>query len=182
MSFTGHTAGFLDLPRVIALLIALSACVTDVRSRRIPNVLTFGSAAAALAFGLASGGFQGLGWAAAGWAVGAVLFFPLFALGGLGAGDVKLLAALGAWLGPGLAVWVALLAALAGGPLAVAVALSRGYARQALGNLWGLLTYWRVLGLRPHPGLTLESAPSTTPRLPYALPIAAGLMVTLWLH
>jgi prepilin peptidase CpaA len=175
-------SGLLDVPRTAAVVVALIACVTDVRSRRIPNVLTFGAAAGALGFGLAGGGFAGLGWAAAGWAVGAVLFFPLFALGGLGAGDVKLLAALGAWLGPGLALWVALSAAIAGGPLAVAVALSRGYAGQALGNLWGLLTYWRVSGVRPHPGLTLESAPSTTPRLPYALPIAAGLMVTLWLH
>jgi prepilin peptidase CpaA len=182
MSPTDHAAAFLDLPRMVALVVALSACVTDVRSRRIPNVLTFGAAAAALVFGLASGGFAGLGWAIAGWTVGAGLFFPLFALGGLGAGDVKLLAALGAWLGPGLTVWVALWGAIAGGPLAIVVALSRGYARQALGNLWGLLTYWRVIGLQPHPGLTLESAPSTTPRLPYALPIAAGLMVTLWLH
>ena len=172
----------MDLPRIATIVIALIACVTDVRSHRISNVLTFGAAAGALGFGLANGGFAGLGWAVAGWAVGAALFFPLFALGGLGAGDVKLLAALGAWLGPGLAVWVALWAAVAGGPLAVAAALSRGYARRAFSNLWGLLTYWSVVGLRPHPGLTLESASTSTPRLPYALPIAAGLMVTLWLH
>jgi prepilin peptidase CpaA len=172
----------MDVPQVAALGVALAGCVADIKSRRIPNVLTFGAAAGALGFALVTGGLVGLGWSAAGWAVGAALFLPFFALGGLGGGDVKLVAALGAWLGPGPAVWLVLWSALAGGPLALVVALSRGYAKQAVGNLWGLLTYWRVAGIRPHPGLTLESAPANAPRLPYALPIAAGLVVTLWLH
>ena len=172
----------MDFPRVAALIVALAACVFDVKSRRIPNVLTFGAASGAMGFALAKGGLIALGWSAAGWAVGAALYLPFFALGGIGGGDVKLLAALGAWLGPGPAVWLALWSALAGGPMAVIVALTRGYTGQAFGNLWGLLTYWRVVGIRPHPGLTLESAPAAAPRLPYALPIAVGLMVTLWLH
>jgi hypothetical protein len=69
---------------------------------------------------------------------------------------------------------------LAGGPIAVLVALWKGYLGRALGNLWGLLMFWRVAGLRPHPTLTLES--SGAPRLPYAVPIAAGLVMTLWLR
>jgi prepilin peptidase CpaA len=77
-------------------------------------------------------------------------------------------------------VWVALFAALAGGPLALLVAASHGYLRRAFTNLWGLLMYWRVAGLEPHPALTLESGGA--PRLPYALPIAAGLVMTLWLR
>ncbi len=170
----------MTFPHVAALIVACVACVFDLRTRRIPNALTLGSAAGAFGYHLAGAGWQGLGLAAGGWAVAFLLFLPLFALRGLGGGDVKLVAGLGAWLGPGPAVWLCLFTAVAGGPLAIAVALSRGYLSRAFSNIWGLLTFWRVAGLQPHPTLTLESAGG--PRLPYALPIAAGLMVTLWLR
>jgi prepilin peptidase CpaA len=107
------------------------------------------------------------------------LFLPFFVLRGIGGGDVKLLAALGAWLGPMSAVWLAFWSAIAGGVFALAVALASGYTGRAFQNVWGMLSYWRVMGLQPHPGVTLESAPG--PRLPYSLPIAAGLGLTLWL-
>ena len=89
------------------MLVGLAACVTDFRSRRIPNVLTFGASAAAVVFSGVTNGWAGLGWALAGWGVGCALFLPWFLLGGMGAGDVKLLAALGAWAGPGTALWIA---------------------------------------------------------------------------
>jgi prepilin peptidase CpaA len=170
------------LPQLAPLLIAAVACITDLRSRRIPNWLTFGGAAGAVGFFLVAQGSSGLLRALGGWAIGLAMFLPLFILRGIGGGDVKLVAALGAWVGPMSALWLALYAAIAGGPLALGVALFRGYARQALENLWGLIGYWRLAGLRPHPGLTLDTAPASAPRLPYALPIAVGLVVTLWLR
>jgi len=156
------------------------ASAFDLATRRVPNVLTFGTAAAALIFGLVTQGSSGLGWALAGWAVGCTLFLPWFLLGGMGAGDVKLLAGLGAWLGPMGALWAALYAGLIGGPLALIVAASSGYMKQSFTNLWGLLMFWRVMGIRPLPDLTLRTAQS--PRLPYALPIAAGAGLALWLR
>src|SRR5262245_22884844 len=105
----------LEIRIVAVLIVAVAAAVCDVRSRRIPNVLTFGAAATALIFGLATTGLSGLGLSAAGWLVGAALFFPFFVLGGMGAGDVKLLAALGAWIGPAVVVWLAIFTAMAGG-------------------------------------------------------------------
>jgi prepilin peptidase CpaA len=170
----------MTLPQGAALLVALAGCVTDIRSSRIPNVLTFGATAGAFGYFLFGQGLSGLGWSAAGCAVGLVAFLPLFALRGIGGGDVKLLAALGAWIGPGAAVWLALFAALAGGPLAIVVAMSKGYLGRAFSNLWGLLMFWRVQGIRPHPVLSLEN--TNAPRLPYALPIACGLVMTLWLR
>ncbi len=168
------------VPQALALVTALGGCATDLWARRVPNVLTFGTAAAALAFHAIDGGWPAFGWAAAGWLTGLVLFLPFFALGGIGGGDVKLLAGLGAWLGPGATIWLALYAAVAGGILAILVSLATGYLREAFRNVWGLLTFWRVVGFQPHPGLTLESAGA--PRLPYAVPIAAGLVVTIWLQ
>lgn len=163
-----------------AILVAVAGCVTDLRSRRIPNLLTFGAAAGAAGYHFGGAGLAGLGLAAGGWLVGGLMFLPLFALRGLGGGDVKLMAALGAWLGPGAAVWLALYTALAGGVFALVVALGRGYTRQAFRNVWSILSYWRIVGIRTHPVLTIDSAGAV--RLPYALPIAVGVVVTLWLQ
>ena len=167
-----------SFPVIAAVVVALVAVVFDVRTRRIPNFLTFGGAAAAMAYAVFAGGLPALGWAVAGWVLGAALFFPFFALRGMGAGDVKLLAALGAWLGPGAAVWVAIYASMAGGVLAVFVALSHGYLRQAVANVWLMLMQWRVLGLRPLSGFTLSDTKSM--RLAYAIPISIGVLCTLW--
>ncbi len=167
------------VPPIAAGVLSLTACLFDLKQRRIPNVLTFGGAAVALAFSLWTGGFAGLVMAAAGWAVGLLAFLPIFALRGIGGGDVKLLAALGAWIGPGQAVWLALWTALSGGVFALVVAGLHNYGGQAFRNVWGMLSYWRVMGLGPHPGLTLETSPG--PKLPYSIPIAAGLGLTLWL-
>src|SRR6185436_6179405 len=106
---------FLDIRGVVVLVVALVAVACDVRTRRIPNWLTFGAAAAARAYGAFAAGLPRVGTSAAGWLAGAALFFPFFALGGMGAGDVKLLAALAAWLGPAESVWLAMFAAAAGG-------------------------------------------------------------------
>ena len=143
--------------QLVVLVVALVAVVFDVRTRRIPNWLTFGAALAASASTRRStAGLPGVGIAAAGWLAGAALFFPFFALGGMGAGDVKLLAALGAWLGPAESVWLAIFAAMAGGVLGLVVALARGYLRTAISNLWLMLMHWRTQGLEPVPGLTLK--------------------------
>lgn len=168
----------LSAQALAALFVALAATVCDVRTRRIPNVLTVAAAAAALGFGLVTNGAWGLGMSAAGWLVGAALFFPFFALGGMGAGDVKLLAALGAWLGPGDALWLAIFASIAGGVMAAIVSLYHGYLRQAAINVWLMLLQWRTAGPGPIPGMTLRD--SRGPRLAYAIPIAAGLVFTLW--
>jgi prepilin peptidase CpaA len=170
----------LSVSDTAVLLIGGAACVTDFRSRRIPNVLTIGASVAALVFGALSGGLVGAAWSTAGWAVGCALFLPWFVLGGMGAGDVKLLAALGAWAGPSSAVWIALYAGLAGGILALVVSLAKGYLGESLRNVWGLLMFWRIAGVRPHPELTLGAGKG--PRLPYAFPITVGAMAVLWLR
>ena len=163
----------------VGTLLAL-ACVTDLRTRRIPNVLTFSAAAGAVLFHLATGGWQAAGWSIVGLFVGALLFLPMFALRGMGAGDVKLLAAVGAWLGPGQVAMVALATSLVGGVMAIVVALAYGYLRKALTNIYLLLAHWRVMGVSPLPAVTLEQA--SGPRLAYALPIAIGTVVTLCLN
>lgn len=165
-------------PQVAALIVGVIACATDLRAARIPNPLTFAAAGLALVFHVAMPGGAGLQVALLGLLAGLLVFFPFFALGAMGAGDVKLMAALGAWLGWQAAINVALYGAIAGGVLAVVVAVRHGYLRTAVRNVRNLLVHWWLTGVRPLPELTLEHGKGL--RLPYALPIMAGLMVTLW--
>jgi prepilin peptidase CpaA len=104
----------------------LVATAIDLRTRRIPNVVTALMAAAGIA--LAVTGASGLSLAAvgAGVALGLCLMMPGHLLGATGAGDVKLMGAVGALLGPGLIVRAFLFTALAGGVLALLVAARRG--------------------------------------------------------
>lgn len=177
---TGLPAALPDANTVAAVVLGIWATASDLRTRRIPNSLTFGAAALAFMFFLATGGLNALASSLAGWGVGLALFLPFFLLGGMGAGDVKLLAAFGAWLGPWGVVWAALYGAIAGGVLAIALALGSGYLREALRNLWGLFLFWRAEGVQAHPELTLANGKG--PRLAYALPITIGMVAALWLR
>ena len=113
------------MPQLVVLSLGLAAAVvTDVRTRRIPNWLT--GAIAAAGFGMAFGGgtVTPLG-AALGLLVGLLLMMPGHVIGATGAGDVKLMAAVGAMVGPGTVVTAFAFTAIAGGVLAVAVAIRR---------------------------------------------------------
>jgi len=161
-----------------AVATACIACAYDVSSSRIPNPLTFAAASLAIVFHVFAPSGEGLSHAFLGLVVGLLVFFPLFALGAMGAGDVKLMAAVGAWIGVSSIIYVGLYGSVAGGILALVVAIRRRYLGTLLSNLKALGMYWWIEGVKPFPALTLESTKSL--RLPYALAIAAGLAVTLW--
>jgi prepilin peptidase CpaA len=103
----------------------LVATVVDLRSRRIPNLLT--GAMAVTGLGLAAAGVSGISPVASliGAALGMGLMMPGYKLGATGAGDVKLMASVGAIVGPGMVVMAFLFTSLAGGVLAIAIALQR---------------------------------------------------------
>lgn len=104
---------------------ALIASIVDIRTRKIPNALT--ATMAGIGLGLAATGISGLSvWASmAGFALGLALMMPGHLLGATGAGDVKLMAAVGAVVGPATVITAFLFAAVAGGVLAVVIAARR---------------------------------------------------------
>lgn len=104
---------------------ALIAAIVDIRTRKIPNALT--ATMAGIGLGLAATGLSGLSvWASmAGFALGLALMMPGHLLGATGAGDVKLMAAVGAVVGPATVITAFLFAAVAGGVLAVVIAARR---------------------------------------------------------
>jgi prepilin peptidase CpaA len=151
----------------------------DVRSRRIPNWLVFGSAAVGVAINaLPIVGALGVWQAAGGWALGLALLMPMYALKTLGAGDVKLMAAIGALIGP-QAVFGAMLASLlAGGVLALAVSAYHGTLLQMTSNSYHLMLNSLMRGVTgQRPDIDAPAAPSG--KLPYAIAIAAGTVLYL---
>jgi prepilin peptidase CpaA len=160
-----------------AIMIAGIACITDLRSRRISNRLILTGMFTGAALNLCFGGWQALGWSLLGALLGLALFFPFFALGGMGAGDVKLLGCLGCILGPKDLMGVALVGALVGGLMALGVAAANGRLLSTLKGCASLVAFWLAGGLKPSPVLHLDS-PDTL-KIPYAVPVAAGTLVVL---
>jgi prepilin peptidase CpaA len=170
----------LTLAELVVVAIATAAAACDLRTRRIPNALTFSAAAAGLIYHVVTGGTSAGLSSVGGLLIGALPLFFQFALGGMGAGDVKLMGALGAWLGPLPAFWLVLYSGIAGGAMALVIAISHNYLKQACHNLLSLFFYWQVAGLKPMPALTL--AEGNGPKLAYAVPILAGTVATCWLR
>lgn len=142
----------------------------DVRSRRIPNALTVAGLVAALVL-RGSLGLSPLVEGVAGAGLGLALALVPFALGMLGGGDVKLLAAVGAFMGPGRLIGAFLAIALVGGALALWEALRRRAACEMMSRSFAVvknLALFGRFGYRP----TLESENAMT--VPYGVAIAVG--------
>lgn len=97
-----------------------TAAILDQRSQRIPNWLSYGGLVLALCLHGFGDGLEGLKLALSGAAIGGGMLLPLWLLGGLAAGDVKLMAAVGAFLGPAAAAFATAATLVAGGILGAA--------------------------------------------------------------
>jgi len=151
----------------------------DVTKRRIPNWLVLVGLLAGVACSIWATQAAGprLGESLLGALTGLVLLLPLYYLGAIGAGDAKLMAAIGAFLSPVQVVGAALLTFVAGGLLSLAAALWSRSLPRVLGNL-------RLMGMvvasGRASGMSLRDV-KTTGRLPYATAIAVGTGVQVWL-
>jgi prepilin peptidase CpaA len=157
-----------------ALITATTGAVQDVRARRIPNWLTYGSLVAGLGVRTWWLGWHGLAQGAEGMLLGGGVFFLFFLVRGMGAGDVKLMGAVGAWVGIWPAVLVMVYTAFAG--LGIAVFYMVFYRRvgSTIGNVGELLRFHLTSGVKPHPEINLQDPGAM--RMPYGLAIAAGTL------
>ncbi len=169
---------------VMALLLAV-AVASDLRDRRIPNrLILLGLACAALLHGwaLAAGlpPQAGAAWWApgAGLVAGGALLMPLYLVRACGAGDVKLMAMVGAFTGAATVLHAALYTLILGGVLSLVFMVVQGVSAQVLANVRFLLTDW-MLKLRSGQSAPLPAMAVTAARLPYALAIASGSLVAL---
>ena len=102
----------------IAIVLGCAAAAEDLRRRSISNWISLSGIAGGLIYHTVRHGLRGLGVAAAGAAIGFAIFLVVYAMGGMGGGDLKLMAAFGAILGPAGIFTAALLAAILGGLMA----------------------------------------------------------------
>ncbi|HYD95492.1 MAG TPA: A24 family peptidase [Noviherbaspirillum sp.] len=164
-------------PRSATLLALLAiAAVSDYRSYRIPNWLTFGGAAFALLYSAYVPFVPGLGflWALGGLALGLVLLLPAYAFRVMGAGDVKLMAMCGAFLGVDHIIPAVLLSFIVGGAAAIGTALyRRALVRMAsnVKDIGKIVMMSAATGVLP--GGALKGIASVG-KLPYGVCIAAG--------
>ncbi len=160
------------------LFVLAVATFTDLRSRRIPNWLVLPFLLAGLVVSGWLHGWHGILQSVSGLALGAVLFGVLCFMGGMGMGDVKLCAAIGAWIGPGQLVTALVVTGIAGGVMALGWAIAGGFLGDLFKGTGDLIFGFKERGLRPHPELVLDNPLAR--KMPYAPAIAIGTLVSFF--
>lgn len=168
----------MDAARLIGLIALMAVAVLhDIRERKIPNRIVVTGTLFGLASSLLPGGI-GIVQSIGGLGLGLVMLLPMYALRAMGAGDVKLMAGAGAFLGINATFFAALLTFVLGGVLALLYSAHGGTLGQTMGNLKTFL-YHSVArvsgGSLPNAG----EMPVAQARMPYSLAIAAGVSTYL---
>jgi len=163
----------LNILLIVPLFILLGTAVcSDIRSHRIPNLyLLFGGVAAAVGQIWLSGVAGLISWTG-GLAVGLLCFLPLYSFGGMAAGDVKLIAVVGSYLGISGAFWAVVFSLMAGTVLGLGILL---YKKQLFRSLQ---RYWAIASLRAYIDPSVDDA--ARQRFPYAIAILFGSLISVY--
>jgi len=179
------------LPLLLLFSLLGAAVWHDVRARRIPNAVVFPGMLAAFAlhallpagqglFGPQVGGL-GLLQSLGGFGLGLALLLPMYALRLMGAGDVKLLAMVGAFVGASQIMTVGLVTLVAGGVLALAFAAWQGSLRRLVGNAYHMAMHSAFSALAGSIAAPVTPPQAASGRLPYAIAIAtATVACVVW--
>ena len=159
--------------RFLCVVLVVAAYI-DGKQLRVPNWLTYPLVLSGLVFNTWVNGFSGLGDALLGTAVGLLCLLPLYAVGGMGAGDVKLMAGLGAWLGAVVTFYAFCVSTVVGAVMAVAMVLYKRKFKHHYANFLMIFVEWmQVRDPRELSKMAAERKPSML-LLPYGIPICIG--------
>jgi prepilin peptidase CpaA len=153
------------------------AAVIDGYQLKVPNWLTYPFIISGWIYSAAFSGFsgwEGLGYSLAGTAVGLALLLPPYAIGGMGAGDVKLLAGVGAWMWPSVTFYAFAVSTIVGAIIAIGMVLWTKSWEKHRSQFWGIFN--EIITIKD-PEKLAEIAAERKPRmflLPYGIPIAIG--------
>jgi prepilin peptidase CpaA len=166
--------------QICAVAVVLAAAWFDARERRIPNLVVL--LGLILGFGLNTFLYewQGMAFAAKGFGLALLIYFPLFLLRAMGAGDAKLMAALGSLFGASNWFGVFLLTAMLGGLAGVAVLLARRRLSSGLSNVGFLVSRLIVLEAPYMTNSQLDVTSSKALRMPHGVIILGGVLGFLW--
>lgn len=164
-------AGQQILAAILLLGLLAIAVASDLRRHRIPNVLILAGLFLAFSLQAYSHGLAGMGEAAIGLLIGFVIFLPLYAMGGMAAGDVKLMAMAGSFLTPNHAIWMVFFSLMAGSVCGLVIILMRGQLVLTLSR------YWLMLATRSHIAPAADEVAAKP--FPYSLAIFLGVLAAL---
>jgi prepilin peptidase CpaA len=166
------------IPTLVVFLAVSLAAVTDLRRFKVSNVLTFFLLVSGLVFHAVTGGWSGFGLAAAGAAFGFFVLLSPYLAGGMGAGDVKLLTGVGAWLGMAMTYKVVIASALAGGLYALVLMIASGRARETWIGIKKIVSKSKLTQSE-----SVQSVAQQENRhrrlVPFAAMVAVGLLATI---
>lgn len=162
------------------LVVLAIATFTDVRTCRIPNWLVLPFLVAGVAVSGWTHGWHGVGQSLLGIGLGTIVLGFFCWMGGMGMGDLKLCAAVGAWIGPAQLLVALVLTGIAGGIMALCWAIGGGFVGELLDGTGELIFGLRKRGFRPHPELVLNNP--LTRKMPYAPAIAIGTLISFFSH
>jgi prepilin peptidase CpaA len=160
--------------QALLLLGVIPAAVIDLRIRRVPNWLTLTAASLGIALNCFLFETAGLWMSVKGIGLAMLIYFPLYMLRGMGAGDVKLMAAIGAIAGPANWLGILFLTACFGAVAAIVLVVAKGLVRRTVDNMWLLLVSLvnRQAPYTAYPQLDVQTDKGA--RLPHAAVIACG--------
>ncbi|MDR3750930.1 MAG: A24 family peptidase [Terracidiphilus sp.] len=160
------------------LIVLAVASFTDLRSRRIPNWLVFPFLLAGIVVSGWLHGWQGIGQSFAGLGLGLLIYGFIFWLGGMGAGDVKLCAAIGAWIGPGQLFMALIITGMIGGIMVLCWAAFGGFLKELFTGTGDLVFGWKQRGMHRDPELALTNPLKR--KMAYAPAIAIGTLISFF--
>ncbi|MDA7977305.1 MAG: prepilin peptidase [Pirellulales bacterium] len=172
-----QTALIDNWPIWVVTVVLVVAAVIDGWKLKVPNWVTFPFIISGWIYMGVADGWSGFGYSLLGTTVGLGLLLPLYAIGGMGAGDVKLLAGVGAWVGSMITLWAFCLSAVFGGIIALAMIVYRKSWNKHKNNMLMILN--EVATVRDPNALAAIAAErkSSMLLLPYGIPIAIGTIV-----
>ena len=161
---------------VLLVIVLVTAAIIDIRFRRIPNWLTYPAVLVGIGFHTLSRGLDGFLFSTAGMFLGLGLLVAFYLVGGMGAGDVKLMAAVGAFLGPKGALTAFVLTALVGGIYALVLLVRSGRAGAILARFGTPLTLYLSTLMGPGP---IQDIGGAAPKLCYGVAITIGTLLSI---
>jgi prepilin peptidase CpaA len=158
---------------LVAVVLILAA-VIDGFELKVPNWVTFPFIMTGWVYSTVAFGWEGLGWSMLGTVVGLALLMPAYAIGGMGAGDVKLLAGVGAWMYSVHTLYAFAATAVVGAILAVLMVLLRKAWKKHASQFWLILNEIMIVGNPEKLSAIAAERKPTMLLLPYGIPIAIG--------
>lgn len=166
----------------LVTLVLIVAAVIDGWKLKVPNWITFPMVVSGWIFSTGCFGWEGFGWSLVGTAVGLALLMPAYAIGGMGAGDVKLLAGVGAWIWGTDTFYAFCVSAVVGGVIAMGMILVRKKWEHHSTQFMGILNEIMVIRDPNQLAAIAAERKSRMLLLPYGIPIAIGTIgYFLWM-